>query len=463
MSKKTIIKGTLILTVTGLITKILGFYNRIFLTRLIGVIELGKYQLIFPLYMFVFACCSQGISTTLTKQVSYYHGKKEIKKADYIFRLSVIIAVSLSTLSAILIYINSNLISYKLLKNTDCAKLLQVICIAIPFVALKSCINFYFIGIGKPGAHGFSHLFEQIIRISAAYVLSLIVISQNVNSTLAVIAVVIGEISAALAAVFIYFNYKSMNKRNSLSNINTETDSINIKNIKISRLTAISKNDKTKVIKYFAKDAVPITINNICFTLFSTLEAVIMPAMLFKFYQNSDKALEMFGIITGIVIPFILFPATISTSLSTMLLPAVSYANAKNDKSKINKALKECIFFCMLLGLIASFCFYIFGETICSFAFKSKEAGKLLKKLCLLCPLIYTSGNLTSILNGIDKALFALTANIIAITIRIAFNLFLVPRYGLNAYALGMFVSYMTLNLIMLTGISFGSTQKQKS
>ncbi len=440
MSKKTIIKGTLILTVTGLITKILGFYNRIFLTRLIGVIELGKYQLIFPLYMFVFACCSQGISTTLTKQVSYYHGKKEIKKADYIFRLSVIIAVSLSTLSAILIYINSNLISYKLLKNSDCAKLLQVICIAIPFVALKSCINFYFIGIGKPGAHGFSHLFEQIIRISAAYVLSLIVISQNVNSTLAVIAVVIGEISAALAAVFIYFNYKSMNKRNSLFNI---------------------KNDKTKVIKYFAKDAVPITINNICFTLFSTLEAVIMPAMLFKFYQNSDKALEMFGIITGIVIPFILFPATISTSLSTMLLPAVSYANAKNDKSKINKALKECIFFCMLLGLIASLCFYLFGETICSFAFKSKEAGKLLKKLCLLCPLIYTSSNLTSVLNGIDKALFALTANIIAITIRIAFNLFLVPRYGLNAYALGMFVSYMILNLIMLTGISFGSTKKQ--
>ena len=440
MSKKTIIKGTLILTVTGLITKILGFYNRIFLTRLIGVIELGKYQLIFPLYMFVFACCSQGISTTLTKQVSYYHGKKEIKKADYIFRLSVIIAVSLSTLSAILIYINSNLISYKLLKNSDCAKLLQVICIAIPFVALKSCINFYFIGIGKPGAHGFSHLFEQIIRISAAYVLSLIVISQNVNSTLAVIAVVIGEISAALAAVFIYFNYKSMNKRNSLFNI---------------------KNDKTKVIKCFAKDAVPITINNICFTLFSTLEAVIMPAMLFKFYQNSDKALEMFGIITGIVIPFILFPATISTSLSTMLLPAVSYANAKNDKSKINKALKECIFFCMLLGLIASLCFYLFGETICSFAFKSKEAGKLLKKLCLLCPLIYTSSNLTSVLNGIDKALFALTANIIAITIRIAFNLFLVPRYGLNAYALGMFVSYMILNLIMLTGISFGSTKKQ--
>lgn len=51
MSKRTIIKGTLILTITGILTKCLGFYNRIFLTRLIGVKELGTYQLIFPLYI----------------------------------------------------------------------------------------------------------------------------------------------------------------------------------------------------------------------------------------------------------------------------------------------------------------------------------------------------------------------------------------------------------------------------
>ena len=55
MSKQTIIKGTLILTITGIATKLLGFYNRIFLTRLIGVKELGVYQLIFPVYLLAFS------------------------------------------------------------------------------------------------------------------------------------------------------------------------------------------------------------------------------------------------------------------------------------------------------------------------------------------------------------------------------------------------------------------------
>lgn len=437
MSKKTIIKGTLILTIAGLLTKILGFYNRIFLTRLIGVVELGKNQLIFPIYMFVFACCSQGISTTLTKQTSYYIGKGSKEKADYIFKLSICISTILSLLLALTIYLNSDLISYKLLKNTDCGILLRIITIAMPFVAIKSCINFYFIGIDKPGYHGFSHLIEQIIRISAAYILSLFVMADKVNAVLAVIAVVIGEVSATVISIVIYYvNRAKANKSK------TVTEKI-----------PLTPKEKRYVRQYFKNDAIPITINNLIFTLFSTLEAIIMPAMLFYYYNDSDTALEMFGIVTGIVIPFILFPATITTSLSTMLLPAISYANARKDIRAINSALKNCIVFCLFLGALASAGFYVLGIPMCEIAFKSKEAGILLKKLCLLCPLIYTSGNLTSILNGIDKSFFALICNVIGISIRICFIFLMVPNYGLNAYAIGMFTSYTVINLLMLFGI----------
>ena len=455
MSKRTILKGTLILTVAGIATKLLGFYNRIFLTRLIGVIELGKYQLVFPIYMFVFAFCSQGIATTLTKQVSYYIGRKNEEKADYIFRISILISVSLSLILASIIYGASDFISLTLLKNTDCGALLRIITLAIPFVALKSCINFYFIGIDKPMFHGLSHFIEQVIRIGSAYILSLCVITEKVNAQLAVIAVVIGEISATFIAIIIYYvNKHSENTTRIIGDNKQNENKINNK-VFHSKTTnqKLSRQEKQKTLRYFANDAIPITINNLILTLFSTFEAIIMPAMLYYYYNDSDMALETFGIITGIVIPFILFPATITTSLSTMLLPAVSYANAQHDTRAINKALKNCILFCILLGLCASAGFLLLGEPICTFAFKSKEAGILLRKLCLLCPLIYTSGNLTAILNGIDKSFFALICNIISISIRIAFIFLLVPHYGLNAYAMGMFVSYTTINLLMLLGI----------
>ena len=45
MSKKIFLKGTLILACTGLISRIAGFFYRIFLSHAIGAVGLGLYQL----------------------------------------------------------------------------------------------------------------------------------------------------------------------------------------------------------------------------------------------------------------------------------------------------------------------------------------------------------------------------------------------------------------------------------
>ena len=69
-TQKSIIKGTLILTIAGILSRFLGFYNRIFLTNLFGARELGIYQMIFPVYMVIFSFCCQGIQTALTRQIA---------------------------------------------------------------------------------------------------------------------------------------------------------------------------------------------------------------------------------------------------------------------------------------------------------------------------------------------------------------------------------------------------------
>lgn len=427
MSKKSIIKGTLILTIAGLITKFLGFYNRIFLTRLIGVKELGVYQLIFPLYMLAFSFCCQGIATTLTKQVSYYIGQRCPKNATKLFRYSVIISFFLGLILSVLMNFLSFPLSKYILKNTDCAPLLKIISIAIPFVCIKTCINSYFMGMDKPIYQGISHLIEQIIRIGTAYVLSVLWVTEKVNSTLAVTAVIIGEISATFLAIIFYI----VNKR------------------KTNCAETCTPHTNKTILKNMAKDALPITTNNVMFTLFSSLEAIMLPAMLFYYYNNSESAMEMYGIITGIVIPFLLFPSTITNSLSTMLLPAVSYANAKQNNKAIKSALISSLTFCFFLGTCTCIFYTFFGEFLCEFAFESTSAGIILKKMCFLCPLIYISGNMSAILNGIDKAFLTLMYNIASISIRIIFILTLVPNYGVEAYIAGMFIGYLLLDILM--------------
>ena len=141
MSKNTIIRGTLILTITGLCTKLLGFYYRIFLTKLIGVQQLGIYQLVFPLYILMFSFCGQGFCQALTKHVSAYLGRQKYNCMNRTLSYALIISVSLSIVTSSLVYANANTISLAVLKNTECTPLLQLLCFAIPFVVFKAIIN----------------------------------------------------------------------------------------------------------------------------------------------------------------------------------------------------------------------------------------------------------------------------------------------------------------------------------
>lgn len=429
LSKKTIIKGTFILTIAGIATKLLGFYNRIFLTRLIGVKELGIYQLIFPIYILAFSFCCQGISTALTKQVSHYMAKNKPLYARHVFKNALFISFFLSLAAFLTVYFFSDYISIYILKNSRCGELLKIISLAIPFVAIKGCINSFFMGLNMPGYQGISHFIEQVIRIGTAYILSLLWVSEKINAAMAVTAVISGEIFAAICAALFYLRYKRKNR--------------------IISKTMIHK--RNSLVKIFIKDASLMTANNLLLTLFSCFEAIILPVMLFKHYASQDIAMELYGIVTGIVIPFLLLPATVTTSLSAMLLPAVSCAKAIKNPNKLARTILYSVSFCCFLGIITAIMYYMLGEWICTFAFKSPLAGTILKNMCFICPLIYMSGNMSAILNGLDKALLNLLFNIINISIRIGFILTLVPLYGIKAYILGMTVSYVFLNLSMLT------------
>ncbi|MBQ8318232.1 MAG: oligosaccharide flippase family protein [Lachnospiraceae bacterium] len=437
MSKNIIIKGTLILTIAGLLTKLLGFYNRIFLTRIIGVKELGVYQLIFPIFMLAISLSCQGVATALTKHISYYLSKRDYTGAKSVFRLGLAISVVLSSFSAIIIYIFSNYISMALLKNSDCEALLRIITVSLPFIAVKSCVNAYFLGDSNPKLQGILHMFEQIVRITSAYILTYCVTITNLDASMATMAMVISEILSSLLAVFLYKNKACID-----TSIKTSGKTI----------------PKQIITKSYLQDMLPITANNLIFTIFASLEAMVLPAMLYKYYTSSDMAMGIYGIITGIVIPFLLFPATITTSLSTMLLPAISNAKATNDCEKINKAIKYCVVFCSILGIISFFGYYTLGEWACLVAFKSEEAGIILRKMCFMCPLIYLSSLFSTILNGLDKAFKNMLINIIGLIIRISITIYLVPIHGLSAYILGIALSYFII--VILMGLSIRQCSK---
>ena len=81
--KRTLFTGTLLLTTAGILSRFIGFFYKIFLSRTIGAEGLGIYQLIFPVMALCFSLTSAGIQTSVSRFVSNEIGKQnQILSAD---------------------------------------------------------------------------------------------------------------------------------------------------------------------------------------------------------------------------------------------------------------------------------------------------------------------------------------------------------------------------------------------
>ena len=144
MSKQNFIKGTFILTCTGLASRVIGFFYRIFLSHSIGAQGLGLYQLMVPLQNLVLALTTSGIQTALNRLIASQTALKHHREAKNIFCTGLLTAFSLSVGASWILYTNSDFFAGQILKQPLTEPLLQILSFSFPLSAIHSCINSYY-------------------------------------------------------------------------------------------------------------------------------------------------------------------------------------------------------------------------------------------------------------------------------------------------------------------------------
>ena len=144
--------------------------------------------------------------------------------------------------------------------------------------------------------------------------------------------------------------------------------------------------------------------------------------------MTSSEALRLYGVLTGMALPCILFPSALTTSIGTVLMPAVSAAQASDDNRRIIRLLKQSVGSCFILGLGCCLFFLIFGNFLGRVLFHSSAAGSFILTLSWICPFLYTNTALTSIINGLGKTFCTLLVNTAGLLVRIAGVFFCNPQ-----------------------------------
>ena len=205
-----LITGTIILTVTGFVSRFIGFFYRIFLSRLFGAEGMGIYQLISPVLALSFSLTVAGMQTAISKYVASETTSKDYRSSAMHLFTGFVLSMTVSFLCTLGIYSYADEIALHFLLEERTAPLLRIIAISIPMATVHSCINGYFYGIRKTTIPALCQLSEQIIRVGSVYAIYYFCLQRNMTPTIsfAVIGLVIGESASmivSLIAVQIHF------------------------------------------------------------------------------------------------------------------------------------------------------------------------------------------------------------------------------------------------------------------
>ena len=426
--KNPVIAGTFFLTAAGIVTKLIGFFYRIFLSRIFNEESLGVFGLISPVMMLMHAVCAAGIQNAITRFVAASKREKSSEAYSYLFT-GVVISLLLSGSMAYVIFNQAPFIAVSIIGERRCIPLLRISALSFPLATVHSCINGFFYGRKRAAIPACSMILEQSCRVLTVYILFKLSVQTGLNVSLSYICIglLAGEFSSALFSCFMLAikpDHSDFSMRKSLSCR---------KGISIVSL------------------ALPISLNRVCISFISTIETIQLPKMLVSSGLATSDALSVYGVFSGMALPLIMFPSAFTGSAASLLLPSVS--EAQGNTKRIQKTIYLTIVLCFLLGVMCFLFFFTFAEILGKLLFDSGIAASQIRALSFVCPFLYMSGTLSSILHGLGKTGITFIFNMSSILFRLGFVFLAVPLIGFSGYIYGILISQILYDFLIILAL----------
>jgi len=425
--------GTLILTLAGFLSRLIGFFYRAFLSQTFGEEGMGIYQLLAPVMALTFSLTAAGIQTAVSKFTASEPTTRDYRASIRVICAGFLLSMPLSLLCTWFLYRYSEWIAVRFLLEERSAPLIRIFALSIPFCSTHSLINGYFYGIKRAGIPALTQILEQIARVGSVFLICGYLQANGHVPEIgcAVIGLTIGEcVSMLISLTAVCLRFRR------LQTVFT-AGPCQKKPVPVTRMTA----------SIFTL-AAPLVASRLAVNMLQSIEAVSIPTCLVKHGFSHAQALSVYGVLTGMALPLIMFPSALINSACVLLLPVVSEAEESGNRKTIRNVVRKSMLYCTLFGTLCTVMFLLFGEYAGILLYKSRMAGSFILTLSFICPLMYLSGALSSILHGLGKTGITFFFNITALSTRLLFVCLLIPAIGIQGYLYGLLFSQFLVTLL---------------
>ncbi|MBP2632772.1 MAG: polysaccharide biosynthesis protein [Firmicutes bacterium] len=423
MLENKFLKGALILTIAGVVVKVIGSVNRIILSRLLGGEGIGLYQMAYPMYQMALSISSAGIPVAISILVAEKLALSDHRAARRIFQISLNVMIVTGIIFSLLLYFGAGwLIETHIVRDARSYYAIVALAPAIFFVTILSSYRGFFQGMQSMAPTAISQIVEQLFRVITMIVLAVVLLPYGLSYAAAgaSFGAAPGAAIGVVVLVYYYWKYQKVNQYK-----------ITMQDIKSKQESSYS------IIKNIVKLALPVSLANIMLPLTANIDLLIVPVRLEVAGYTVEAATELFGYLTGMAVALVNLPTILTASLAASLVPAISEAYTLKNHQAICQRTKTAFRIANLLVIPSFMGIFLLAVPISELLYATPNAGTCISILSFGIILLGIGQVTTGILQGLGHTTIPLINMVIAAMTKLVLSYWLTanPALGIKGAA----------------------------
>lgn len=424
--KESFMQGVFAMMFSQVLIKLIGLVYKLYLTNREGFGDEGNaiYSSGFYIYSLLLTLSSVGIPNAISKLVSERIAVGDNKGANRIFKMAFFTFGFLGFIGTCIMFFGAHYISNVIIQIPEAEITLVALSPSIFFVALICVIRGYFNGNGTLKVTANSQTLEQIFKtVFTVLLVEIVAIMLGLDTKIMAAGANLATTVATIASFIYLFVFYRHNRT-----LNVNAPGVITK-----------KENIFCVIKNILYVSVPISLSAILSSINKNIDSTTVVRGL-KNFMDEGAAKIQYGILSGKVDTLTSLPLSFNIAFATALVPALSYARAKNDMTTANKRVGFSILVTILIGLPCTAGMFIFSEQILQLLFPAQSAGAVLLRISSLA-IIFTvlAQTINGALQGLEKVMVPAIAFAVGVIVKFILNVILIPipAIGVNGAAIG--------------------------
>lgn len=421
-----LLRGTFILTLGTIISKVLGLFYVIPFYKIVGPNGTLLYQYSYVPYTIFISIATAGVPLAVSKFISKYNALEEYQVGRKLFKSGLIVMLLSGVFSFFILYFSAPLLADMIIndndlksKPSDVVTVIRAVSFALIIIPFMSLIRGFFQGHQSMGPSAVSQVVEQIVRIvfllaGAFVVLNVLKGSLVTAVSVATFAAFIGGLGS-LAVLFWYWYKRKPHLDQLLEHDKGKMD--------------ISLKDMYKEILIYS---IPFVLVGIANPLFQMIDILTFNRAMtaIGLTQISEDALSILNYQTH---KLVIIPVSLATAFSLTLVPSITKAFIDQDQKSLNKQLNQTFQVLMFLTLPAAVGLSLLAEPVYRVFYEHDLLGAEVLRYYAPVAMLFALYSVTAaILQGLDQQKFTILSLLVGILVKLSLNIPLIKLFETN-------------------------------